>query len=323
MTQAVTDSRPMPTLHLRQPNPPLPLHCTCTPQTNVRSRKQRPHIVFSFQGAFNPPHIGHYESMKAFARHVARDYPRHNITMLFMPTAKSSKKKHLLPTQQYRIQHLDHFCKRLSLEFARRVQFQTQSVCWRASTVEYNINNKHQGSTDTIHTIRTLRHMHPSSTLLMGLGYDNCVNLLYWDGVEHFESAGLKAIYTVPRHEAAKRKAFYTHRGKKIPFRFSACVPHTLNKWSRVLKPKRKGDDTYVVAEDAGQCHEVTAKFHPALQCKLPVIRTARMKKVDISSSWLRKCIKEHTLSDGELLDKMVLDSRLDLLAKCKRFYRK
>ena len=314
----------MPATRKRQRKPPA--HCTCPAPPVKRSskKKPRPHIVFSFQGAFNPPHIGHYESMKAFARQVARDYPRHTITMLFMPTAKSSKKKHLLPTQQYRIQHLDHFCQRLSAEFARRVQFRTQSVCWQASTVEYDINKKHHGSTDTIHTIRTLRRLYPSSTLLMGLGYDNCLQLLYWDGIEEFEPAGLEAIYTVPRHEPTKRKVFYTRQGQKIPFRFNACVPRTLHKWSRVLQPKQKGDDTYIVnedAEEAHKCHEVTAKFHPKLQCKLPAIRTARMKKVDMSSSWLRKCIKQRTLSDRELLDKMVLDERMDLLGPCKRFY--
>ena len=39
-------------------------------------------------------------------------------------------------------------------------------------------------------------------------------------------------------------------------------------------------------------------------------------------SSWLRKCIRERALTDRELMDKMVLDERMDLLGPCKRLYR-
>lgn len=301
-------------------NKPL-LHCTTGELSRKHSKK--PSIVFSFQGAFNPPHIGHYESMKAFARQVAKDYPHHDITMLFMPTARSNSKKHLLPTQQYRIQHLDYFCKRLANDFSQRLQFQIQSLCLQASTIEYDINPLYNGSTDTIHTIHTLKKMYPSATLLLGMGFDNCLQLLYWDGIEQFASAGVKAIYTVPRLNVSnnKRKVFYDRSGRRISFLFDSCVPWTLHNWSKVLKPKHKNDDSYIVSTDTS-CHNVTQKFHTRLQCHIPIIRTVRMKKIDMSSSLLRKCIQDKTHSDQELLDKMVLDNEFGMLQRCKRFYR-
>jgi hypothetical protein len=70
-------------------------------------------VVNSYQGAFGPPTLGHYEAMLAAARTTLKNYGGAKILMLFMPTAASSSKTHLLHTQKERIESLNVYCKML------------------------------------------------------------------------------------------------------------------------------------------------------------------------------------------------------------------
>ena len=84
--------------------------------THMEGQDNRKKVIFTYQGAFGPPTFGHYKCMEIFTKKVMEDYPtnNHKITMLFMPTAQSSSKPHLKPTQKLRLKILnDIYCSNL------------------------------------------------------------------------------------------------------------------------------------------------------------------------------------------------------------------
>ncbi len=100
-------------------------------------------VINSYQGAFGPPTLGHYQAMKFAAKAMLRDFPDKNILMLFMPTAAGSAKPHLALTQKERIDALTVYCKKLKEEF------KDAPIEFEASRIEYDIY-KSTKSTATI-----------------------------------------------------------------------------------------------------------------------------------------------------------------------------
>jgi nicotinic acid mononucleotide adenylyltransferase len=157
-------------------------------------------VVFSFQGAFGPPTFGHYISMKLFAEQVLKDYPDATIKMLFMPTAASSSKPHLIETQTTRLEILNKFCELLKEEET----FKDKMIDFEASEIEYYLYPIKK-STDTILTINKLKEDYQNSTLCIGMGYDNMMQLPYWKDINEYVNKVAK-IYVGYRNLTEEEK---------------------------------------------------------------------------------------------------------------------
>ena len=178
-------------------------------------------IVNSFQGSFGPPTLGHMDAMRIALEQTILSYPGKRILMLFMPTYKSSSKPHLLPTTKARIDALNIYCNMLKLRLEKS---QVTNVDIEASDLEYTINTceedtelcqilrsygKPDGSTDTIWTIVALRHMFPTSKIILTMGEDLKIQLPYWNCIEYYntflrrpgDDTDNGTIYIVPRNE--------------------------------------------------------------------------------------------------------------------------
>jgi nicotinic acid mononucleotide adenylyltransferase len=159
-------------------------------------RAKHPIVVNSYQGAFGPPTQGHYDAMMFSARAHLERYTTGKIIMLFMPTAKSSDKKHLLPTQSVRIEILNMYCQKLQDTLALEGILENR-IEFIASELEYRLADDGK-STSTINTIRALNTIGCDITLTMGL--DNLFDLPYWSEVEKYsEILASPAIYVPGR----------------------------------------------------------------------------------------------------------------------------
>jgi nicotinic acid mononucleotide adenylyltransferase len=193
----------------------------------------RPIVINSYQGAFGPPTQGHYQSMLFSARAHLKRYPTGLIVMLFMPTAKSSSKPHLLPTQANRIQILNLYCRKLHDTFAlegileNRIQF-------ISSELEYELS-KEGKSTSTINTIKMLERVGCDVTLTMGL--DNLFDLPYWERVvEYKDILANPAIYVPQRNVSDAESAdLIVPYGEDYPIRFSPSASFNKSKkWETI-----------------------------------------------------------------------------------------
>jgi nicotinic acid mononucleotide adenylyltransferase len=130
--------------------------------------------------------------MKMAAQEHLKDFPQGNILMVFMPTARSSDKKHLESTQKERIEMLEIFCTKLREEFGvdSRIHFQ-------ASNIEYELYPIVK-NTATIYTIEHLRELYPTATLTLTMGLDNLFDLPYWKDVGKYNEL-LAKIYVPNR----------------------------------------------------------------------------------------------------------------------------
>ena len=184
-------------------------------------------IVFSFQGAFGPPTWGHYTSMKLFANAVLEDYSGSNITMLFMPTAKSGSKPHLALTQDARKSVLTEFCNLLQAE----PEFAGQKIRFEVSTIEYILDGAKSGA--TIATIDELVKGKSKSDdkILLGIGFDNMMQLPYWAEVDKYKDH-VDKIYvsyrTLSAEEIAKTSVYTITEdvsAEKPKLRFDTTIP--------------------------------------------------------------------------------------------------
>ena len=183
-------------------------------QEGMESSRQ-PTVVFSFQGAFGPPTLGHYTAMKLYAEKVLQDYPGHVIDMLFMPTALGGSKPHLKETQDSRIELLRQFCIKLQEEFAGTPGI---DITFFPSNIEYELCRHGNNDTGTYRTVQQLRKIYPRSKLLLGMGLDNMLQMPYWKNVETYKTLGVEKIYVASRDltpdEMAKTRKF--HKGKRV-----------------------------------------------------------------------------------------------------------
>ena len=180
-------------------------------------RSLRPVVINSYQGAFGPPTQGHYQSMLFSARAHLKRYPTGLIVMLFMPTAKSSSKEHLEPTQANRIQILNLYCRKLQDTFAlegileNRIQFMS-------SEMEYELS-KEGKSTSTINTITALKTVGCDITLTMGL--DNLFDLPYWERVAEYKDILANPAIYVPRRVVSAEQS----KNLITPYEYSPDFP--------------------------------------------------------------------------------------------------
>jgi nicotinic acid mononucleotide adenylyltransferase len=169
-------------------------------------------IVFSYQGAFGPPTYGHYVAMKLMALQVCKDYPKASqITMLFMPTPGGSK-KHLNPTRDIRIKVLNKFCELLAFEpEITEINDKRTRLVFEPSRIEYNKADAVDKSISTISTIEELEKIETKPLILIGMGYDNMLQLPYWERVKdyHKKVARIYVVYrTLSDDEQGKTKLF-------------------------------------------------------------------------------------------------------------------
>ena len=192
-------------------------------------------VIFSFQGAFGPPSLGHYTAMKLYARQVLINYPDTNILMLFMPTALGSSKPHLEPTQNLRLDMLSVFCNQLNSEG----EFEGQSIVFDVSTIEYLLCKGKNRDTATYRTLAALNKIRLRTPLLLGMGLDNMLQFPYWKKVEEYNTVyGVEKIYVASREltdaEKSKTRKFQ-HDGKGAILNFDITVPT----WANVQQAKK------------------------------------------------------------------------------------
>ena len=193
-------------------------------------------LFFSFQGAFGPPTYGHYQSMETFITKVKADYPAHDYSFLFMPTARSGSKLHLEPTQRNRIDILEEFSSRLKTEHEVRVE---------ASTIEYGIY-KDSNVTDTIYTINKIKEVNPEAVIVLGMGQDNVLRLPFWKDIREYNKEVNKAN---PRNYTPRMpKEFYLENYNAGFWNFEN------NKWSygctKVDLSKMCGHSVLLIGKD-------------------------------------------------------------------------
>jgi nicotinic acid mononucleotide adenylyltransferase len=174
-------------------------------------------VVNSYQGAFGPPTLGHYEAMLAAARATLKNYVGAKILMLFMPTAQSGSKTHLLPTQEERIESLNVYCKMLK----NLDEFKDAPITFEASDIEYKIYSEKK-STATIHTLIKLKKLYRRSTIELTMGLDNLYDLPFWADVEDY-SKHTQKIYIANREPTDEDKhntelALFIGDGNKVRF---------------------------------------------------------------------------------------------------------
>jgi nicotinic acid mononucleotide adenylyltransferase len=186
-------------------------------------------VVFSYQGAFGPPTFGHFKSMEMFAKKILHKYqnePSKKILMLFMPTALSGSKIHLEQTQENRINVLHIFCEFLTLRYS----IKTPIIKFEASKIEYELckepilngdgTSTPNKDTGTYRTIDKLKNLYPTSTIILGMGKDNILQLPYWKNIDEYHDK-VKSIYVVNRElsEAEKETvADFIIKGQSLPF---------------------------------------------------------------------------------------------------------
>lgn len=196
-------------------------------------------IVFSFQGAFGPPTWGHYMSMKLFARAVLEDYPTGKITMLFMPGAKSGSKPHLEPTQVARTEVLKEFCRLLKNES----EFADQRIGFDVSEIEYELAKSSDTRSKSGNTIVTIEDLiktkdpmiNSKAKILLGMGFDNMMQLPYWREVDKFKGSVDKIYvsYRILSSEEESNTREYTitqdDSAVKTKLRFDTTIPGFFN----------------------------------------------------------------------------------------------
>jgi nicotinic acid mononucleotide adenylyltransferase len=195
--------------------------------SNISEDPKKP-VVFSFQGAFGPPTLGHYTAMKLFAIKILQDpdyINASNIVMMFMPTALGSAKPHLLPTQNSRIDVLNKFCELLDHEFSGT------PIHFIASDIEYELCRGSNKSTATIRTIEKLRSDFPDYRIVLGMGLDNMFQLPYWGNIKDY-TVSVEKIYVASRAltelDMAKTRKFL-NPGRIVPVNFEIIVPSWAN----------------------------------------------------------------------------------------------
>jgi nicotinic acid mononucleotide adenylyltransferase len=255
-----------------------------------------PDIVNSYQGAFGPPTLGHYEAMLFAARKTIEMNPGKEILMLYMPTAESSSKPHLKLTQEERIAALTEFCTKLKNEIAY------DKINFEASRIEYEIY-KEKKSSATIHTLRALKSIYPSSTIIMTMGLDNLFDLPFWGDVETY-SLYTKDIYVLSRDISPEDE----HKLLTIPINGQELKFHKFASWDARMK-----SDVSHISYDESELKQKLEKVWSApntgengeLNTLLEIFNTINFKILEgkpspTSSSLLRVALKKYYVDPSE-----------------------
>jgi nicotinic acid mononucleotide adenylyltransferase len=118
------------------------------------------------------------EAMSMIAAQHLKDFPSaKSITMLFMPTFKSSSKPHLARTNDERVAALNVYCEMLKEIYTdTRIKFEV-------STIE-----KDTSSSATIFTLEALKTQYPEAKITLAMGFDNLLDLPFWVRVNEYKT---------------------------------------------------------------------------------------------------------------------------------------
>lgn len=285
-------------------------------------------IIFSYQGAFGPPTLGHYQSMALFTEMMINHIGEENckVYMMFMPTAYSGSKNHLNPTQELRIKTLELFCEKLRKEFSDpRLEF-------IASRLEYNLYPSTR-STGTIHTIKEIigetnftekpdylkSFSREYDELILGMGADNMYQLPYWADVEKYIDMVSK-IFIVPRPPSDEdrvnlgqfnlnEKIFLLQ--KTIPWNFK------LSKLESILESKIDIPEEYIIIDD-NEDNKVKKEFDLStvidgiikLKIELPDILVSETIPMPTSSSMMRYFLSIYVDEFFDIIKNLMFGSR-------------
>jgi nicotinic acid mononucleotide adenylyltransferase len=255
-----------------------------------------PDVVVSYQGAFGPPTLGHYEAMKFAAQKALEEYPGKSIHMLFMPTAKGSAKPHLELTKDERIQALTEFCSKLKGEMSEA------PISFEPSTIEYAITEEKK-STATIHTLRALKSKYPISEIVLAMGLDNLFDLPFWEESQNYP-AFTKKVYVLSRTVTSEDQT------KTLQINLNG-TPLTFNKyasWNSLYKQPTIGDISYDVSDLKNKLEKLWAK-PPTDPTKMSEVKSLKQLFEEIkfvmlkqpsptSSSLLRVALKKYYSDD-------------------------
>ncbi len=158
-------------------------------------------IVFTYQGAFAPPHLGHLNSANIFINELKKRYNLEDyaINFMFMPTcnlsskssislAKSADNKSDYVSEESRKTMLDYYVEQLKAEHP--------DISISCSTIEFEIckgmwddiipNTTYR--TATINTLSVLRNKYPKAILGLGIGIDNGFEISTWSMINLYVS---------------------------------------------------------------------------------------------------------------------------------------
>lgn len=268
-------------------------------------------VVFSYQGAFGPPTFGHLKSMEMFANQILIDYQdAANILMLFMPTALSSSKTHLEPTQNDRIVVLNKFCEILNTKYSSEPK---PKITFQSSEIEYELcneritdaagNEKRNTDTGTYRTIDKLKTIYPSAVIILGMGKDNILQLPYWKNIDDYAKK-VASIYVVNRElsEAENNTvadfSITQQPGTSLPFQ--KILP-----WS---KPKTDIHRIFGITslpdegnyEKGGDVTTLQQHYYPSIAIALPKIVVLTESPPATSSSMLRYYIHKYINEEND-----------------------
>ena len=234
----------------------------------MSDKEENKGIIFSYQGAFGPPTYGHYKSMSAFAEKLNETYNKdRSITMYFMPTPSSSSKKHLDPTWSVRIKVLEKFCKDLKYSYP--------DINFYVSRVEETYNTK-----GTIDTIKILKKNFPNENIIIGMGYDNLLQLPYWKGIDEWVDNNVTDIYVINRNLTTEEEKNIVTINK---YKVSSIVPWHI--------PEKRAEKVFGITKHLNKGKSIKdLTFNPDL--KLPKITRIDNNDIpDTSSSMIRNFI--------------------------------
>jgi len=266
-------------------------------------------VVFSYQGAFGPPTFGHFKSMEMFAKKILIDYRDKKILMLFMPTALSDSKPHLEPTQQDRIDVLNKFCEFLTMRYS----IKTPIIKFEASEIEYELckepilnaegHTELNKDTGTYRTIDKLKNLYPTSTIILGMGKDNILQLPYWKNINNYDT-DVRSIYIVNRELSEAEKE--TVVDFKITVQDGVSLPfQKILPWQ---KPKEEinsilgitGLDTKGNYKKGIDVTKIIEGYEPHININLPNILVLPGSPPATSSSMLRYYIHRYIMENTE-----------------------
>jgi nicotinic acid mononucleotide adenylyltransferase len=281
-------------------------------------------VVFSYQGAFGPPTFGHFKSMEMFANKILHEYqnePFKKILMLFIPTALSDSKPHLEPTQQNRIDILNKFCEFLTLRYS----IKTPIIKFEASEIEYELckepilnaegPQKLNKDTGTYRTIDKLKNLYPTSTIILGMGKDNILQLPYWKNINEYATK-VRSIYVVNRELSEAEKETVTDFNIKEQHEISIPFQKTLP-WSKPRKDihnifgirdnYEKGTGNYEKGTDVTNIQE---NYVNQIVIELPEIVVLPGLPPATSSSMLRYYIYRYIMENTEK-EKIIIKDKI------------
>jgi nicotinic acid mononucleotide adenylyltransferase len=164
---------------------------------------EKKEIIFTYQGAFAPPHFGHFNSARIYLDELVRRYgsgsEENQIRFLFMPTCSKSskpslsKEKSLLNPSDY----VSEEARATMLGFyVIELKKLYPNVTIEYSDIEYKIcRGEYDGLipneryvTSTINTLTVLRSVYPEGIIGLGIGIDNGFDISTWSMLDKYVS---------------------------------------------------------------------------------------------------------------------------------------